>query len=61
LASCPSYDDVPMRRAIIVGSVLASYNVEAFSLNRLREIDARDIQRRYRQFRELTEFGDFEA
>ncbi|HEY0591370.1 MAG TPA: PfkB family carbohydrate kinase, partial [Thermoanaerobaculia bacterium] len=61
LASCPSYDDVPMRRAIIVGSVLASYNVEAFSLNRLRELDAKDIQRRYRQFRELTEFGDFEA
>ncbi len=61
LASCPDHGDLDMRRAIIVGSVLASYNVEAFSLNRLRELTSNDIQSRYRQFRELTEFGDLEA
>ncbi|HSN67763.1 MAG TPA: PfkB family carbohydrate kinase [Thermoanaerobaculia bacterium] len=61
LASCPDHSDVHLRRAIIVGSVLASYNVEAFSLDRLRELSAKDIEARYREFRTLTEFGDFGA
>jgi sugar/nucleoside kinase (ribokinase family) len=61
LASCPDHGDVHLRRAIIVGSVLASYNVEAFSLDRLRELTSADIQKRYRQFRELTEFGELGA
>lgn len=61
LASCRDHDQVAMRRAIIVGSVLASYNVEAFSLDRLRELGPKDIEHRYREFRDLTEFGDFEG
>lgn len=60
LASCPSHDEKDLRRSIIFGSVLASYNVEAFSLNRLREISRPDILRRYSEFRQLTHFDDVE-
>jgi sugar/nucleoside kinase (ribokinase family) len=61
LASCRAHEDVHLRRAIIAGSVLASYDVEAFSLDRLRELTSKDIEHRYREFRELTEFGDLET
>ncbi len=49
------------RRAIIFGSVLASFTVEKFSLDRLREITLSDIHERYRAFRQLTHFEDFEV
>lgn len=59
LAASSDQGEDRLRRAIIFGSILASYNVEAFSLDRLRSITRADIQQRYRAFRELTEFGDF--
>jgi sugar/nucleoside kinase (ribokinase family) len=61
LASRPQHSDKEMRRAIIFGSVLASFTVEKFSLDRLREITGADIQERYRSFRALTHFEDFES
>ena len=61
LASRPQHSDKEMRRAIIFGSVLASFTVEKFSLDRLREITVNDIQERYRSFRALTHFEDFES
>jgi sugar/nucleoside kinase (ribokinase family) len=60
LASRPAHDQREMRRAIIFGSVLASFTVEKFSLDRLREITIADVQQRYRAFRTLTHFEDFE-
>ena len=47
-----------LRRAAIMGSVMASYNVEDFSMNRLASLSREDIQTRYNAFRRLTEFGD---
>lgn len=44
------------RRAAVLGSVLASYQVEAFSLDRIRRLEAGEIEDRYRAFRELTRF-----
>jgi len=58
LGSVKKIDDEAMRRAIIYGSVLASFNVESFSLDRLREISRKDIDARYREFKTLTHFGD---
>jgi len=58
LASCRDVNDRELRRAIIFGSVLASFTVEKFSLDRLREITLADIQERYRAFRALTHFED---
>jgi sugar/nucleoside kinase (ribokinase family) len=45
-----------VRRAIVYGSVLASFVVEDFSLERLRTLTMDDVERRYRQFVALTEF-----
>jgi sugar/nucleoside kinase (ribokinase family) len=61
LTSRKNHDEGEMRRAIIFGSVLASFTVEKFSLDRLREITLGDIQARYRAFRALTHFEDFEV
>ena len=45
-----------MRKAIVYGSVMASFNAEDFSLNRLRNISDKDIQARYREFERMREF-----
>jgi sugar/nucleoside kinase (ribokinase family) len=45
-----------MKTAIIVGSAMASYCVEKFGTERLREITKEDIDRRLAQFRELVNF-----
>ena len=42
-----------MRRAMVYGSVMASFTVEDFSLNRLGRLDAREIDRRYAEFEDL--------
>ena len=45
-----------MKRAIIVGSAMASYCVEKFGPARLKEITKTDIDRRLEQFKELVNF-----
>jgi len=45
-----------MRRSIVYGSVAASFTVEAFGLNRLISITTADLDGRYRQMQEMTEF-----
>jgi sugar/nucleoside kinase (ribokinase family) len=61
LASRREIQDREMRRAIVYGSVLASFTVEKFSLDRLRQVTLGDIQERYRAFRALTDFDDYES
>jgi len=46
------------KQAIIFGSVMASFTVEAFSLDRLRILDYKEIQERFRAFKQLTHFED---
>ncbi|MEO8734507.1 MAG: PfkB family carbohydrate kinase, partial [Flavobacteriales bacterium] len=45
-----------LKRAIIVGSALASFCCEKFGVQRLLEIDREDIDRRINQFVELVDF-----
>lgn len=45
-----------LRKAVVYGSVLASYNVEAFSLERLRTISQKDIDTRYQMFKLMSHF-----
>ncbi len=45
-----------LRKAVVYGSVLASYNVEAFSLERMRSLGKQDIEDRYRMFKQMTDF-----
>ena len=57
LASGPSHHDMStMRQAIIFGSVMASFNVENFSLRSLMELDEDVIWKRFAEFKELTHF-----
>lgn len=58
LANTMNFDDVSVRRAMIMGSVMASFNVEAFSLNRLRTLTYEEIEARYRAFKRLAHFED---
>ncbi|HVO13047.1 MAG TPA: PfkB family carbohydrate kinase [Vicinamibacteria bacterium] len=58
LAGCPRVDDAALRRAIIMGSTLASFCVEAFSLDRLLSLTRAEIEERYRLFRRLTSFEE---
>lgn len=50
-----------VRQAIIFGSVMASFAVEAFSLDRLRILDYKEIEDRFRSFKRLTHFEDLRS
>jgi len=58
LANVKNLDSRSMRQAIVFGSVMASFNVEDFSLNRMRSLDYSEIEARYREFKALTHFED---
>jgi sugar/nucleoside kinase (ribokinase family) len=47
-----------LRRALVYGSVVASFTVEDFSVRRLVRLTPEEIAERYRDFREFTEFGE---
>jgi sugar/nucleoside kinase (ribokinase family) len=49
-----------LRRAMVLGGVLASFSVEEFSLDRLRRLDGGEIRTRYGEFRRLSHFDDLE-
>jgi len=56
LAQSGDLSEAGLRKAIVYGSVVASFAVEDFSLRRLHTLTRDDIERRYRQFVSLTEF-----
>jgi sugar/nucleoside kinase (ribokinase family) len=56
LAQSDKIDDITLRRAIIYGSAMASYNVEEFSCDRLRKLTPEEIRNRFHQFKEFTHF-----
>jgi sugar/nucleoside kinase (ribokinase family) len=45
-----------LRRAMVYGSVMGSFVVEEFSVNRLTDLPLADIERRVVEFREITAF-----
>lgn len=60
LAGCGRTDRAAFRQAIIFGSVMASFNVERFSLERLKELTFTEIQLRFQEFKRMTHFEDIE-
>ena len=58
LAGVDRCDVQATRQAIIFGSVMASFCVEKFSLDRLRELTFTEIELRYKEFKEMTYFDD---
>ncbi len=58
LAKTDDLSEANIRRAIITGSVMASFNVESFSLDRLKSLTQDEIKSRYAEFKKLTHFED---
>lgn len=56
LSKAKKIDETAIRRGIIYGSIMASFAVEDFSVNKLLEITRADIDARYEQFKKITEF-----
>jgi sugar/nucleoside kinase (ribokinase family) len=47
-----------VKQAIIMGSLMASFNVEDFSINRIKALSYDEIKERYRSFKRCMDFGD---
>ncbi len=58
LASHNEITDEILRRAMIYGSVMASFNVEKFGTERVDALDYPEINRRFRDFKQMTHFDD---
>lgn len=56
LAGSRSTSDASLRRAMVYGSVLGSFAVEKFGLDRLRHLKRSEIHARARHFAKLTQF-----
>ena len=63
LASQETLNEDAMRRAMIFGSVMASFNVEEFGTERVRRLTHGEINDRFRAFKRMTHFDEipFEA
>lgn len=57
LARSGDTSETGLRRAIVYGSVIASFVVEDFGMNRLRAVTPELIEHRYRQFVSLTDIN----
>ncbi len=58
LASTRNLEEKNIRQAVVFGSVMASFTVESFSLDRLKSLQYEEIENR---FREMKLLSDFEA
>jgi cytidine kinase len=56
LASCDRIDLPAIRRAMACGTIVASFTIEAFSLQRLMEISRHDIDQRLGQYAQFMRF-----
>jgi len=56
LASCCGSGEQDLRRAVVHGSVLASFNIQDFSLNRFKTLTKDDIRTRFEQVHQLVHF-----
>jgi sugar/nucleoside kinase (ribokinase family) len=56
LASVGHLDDRTLRRAMVYGSVVGSFAVERFGVERLRTLTRKEIEQRARRLRKLTMF-----
>ena len=58
LSSQETIDNAAMRRAMIFGSVMASFNVEEFGTARVDRLTPEEINERFRAFKEMTHFEE---
>jgi sugar/nucleoside kinase (ribokinase family) len=53
LAASGRTDKEAIRQAMVYGSIVASFGVEAFSLDRLKQLDRDEIENRVAEFKEM--------
>lgn len=58
LSSQSILDEAAMRRAMIFGSVMASFNVEEFGTARVQKLTTDEINERFRAFKQMTHFEE---
>ncbi|MBI2133166.1 sugar kinase [Candidatus Woesearchaeota archaeon] len=56
LAATDDISEPNIRKAMIYGSVVASFNAEDFSLERLKTLSRNDIEERYKEFEKIRRF-----
>lgn len=56
LACCSEMNETNLRKAVIYGTVVASFNVEDFSFNRLKQINRDNVETRLEELRRMTVF-----
>ena len=49
-------DEKNLRKAVVYGSILASFNAEGFATERLCSVKENDIEKRYKEFQDIREF-----
>ena len=55
-----SFDFADLKKGVVYGSLLASFCVEAFSLDRIKTLAQKEIEERYQLFRLMSHFEAFE-
>src|SRR6266850_1207119 len=58
LSSQRVLDEAAVRRAMIFGSVMASFNVEEFGTARVQKLTTDEINERFRAFKQMTHFEE---
>ena len=58
LASQGEIDEPTMRRAMVFGSVMASFNVEEFGTERVQRLTHKEINDRVTVFKQMTHFDE---
>jgi len=53
-----SEDIESLKQAVVMGSTIASFTVEQFSLDRLRNLTLGEVRERFAGFRQLTRFDE---
>jgi sugar/nucleoside kinase (ribokinase family) len=61
LAAAGVHDDTALRKAVVFGSVMASFNVMDFGPGILGNLTYPEIESRYREFRKLSIFEDLDG
>jgi sugar/nucleoside kinase (ribokinase family) len=56
LAKVENFSQENLRKALVYGTIIASFNVEDFSFNKLVKLSPSILEERYRQFREITTY-----
>ncbi|MGH7496528.1 MAG: PfkB family carbohydrate kinase [bacterium] len=56
IAKAGKFDDATLRQAVVYGSTFASFCVERFSLERIRDLSWEEIHQRFAEFQTMTGF-----